>query len=175
MFRKEDRSFGLLGAGRLTFWGFVHTRYYSFQIGAKLNHQELLELRSRRNALRVRKHTPLSKVDRLRDAYRFVLAFIGAQELAPRERRFLREVARFDYGLLRSCLSESALPLVPVDENSELLPSGAGEPAGSFEWNFNIDACGVSRFAPLDSLSMDCKCRVQFCLSGFRVLDSPAA
>jgi hypothetical protein len=174
MFREEDGSFGLLGAGRLTFWGFVHTRYYSFQIGAKLRQPDLLELHSRRNGLRARPHAPLSKVDRLNDAYRFVLAFIGAQELAPRETRFLREVARFDYGLLFSCLSEHGLALVRVDENGELLPTDANDAAGSFEWNFNVDIDSVSRFAPADSISLNCKCRIQFHVNGFRVLDDSA-
>ena len=63
----------------------------------------------------------MSKVERLNFADGFVKAFIKAHHFSTEEQKFIRQVARFDYGLLLSCIREETLPVVRVDENGELV------------------------------------------------------
>ena len=169
MFRVLDSSFGVLGMGRFTFYGFFHTRHYAFESGARFRYDQFM--RSCPPACGPAGDTArASKAERLNFAYAFVGAFIGAHDFSAEEQDFIRQVARFDYGLLASCMGEGTLPLVRVDESGELISSPGGDPGKSFVLNFTIDITRVAQFAPLDSVPKNIKCSARFDINGFQVI-----
>ena len=173
MFRDRDSAFGILGRGRLTFYGFFHTRHYAGAIGAGFNNEDFL-----RRRLPVRESsggsvTRLRKIERLDAAYDVVCAFIEAHRFSAAEQAFMRQVARFDYGLLRSCIGRENQPLVRVDDNGELVASATEDSETSFKLDFTIDIAQVARFAPFACIPTDIDCPVRFDLNGFHVIDGP--
>ncbi len=171
MFRVRDSSFGILGMGRLTFYGFFHTRHYASEIGARFNYDEFLRYCPPACGSSDDATTRVSKVERLNCAYGFVKTFIKAHHFSTEEQKFIRQVARFDYGLLLSCIREETLPVVCVDENGELVSPPADDPETSFVLDFTIDIARVAQFAPFDYISKNIKCLIRFDLSGFHLIE----
>jgi hypothetical protein len=112
----------------------------------------------------------VSKIKRLNFAYDFVQAFIKAHDFSAEEQEFILQVARFDYGLLVSCIREETVPIVRVDENDELVSPPADAPGTSFVLDFSIDIERVARFVPFDSIPKKIKCSARFDLSGFHII-----
>jgi hypothetical protein len=164
-FRNDSRSFGVLGMGRMLFYGFFHTRHYCFEMARPFCYETFL-----RHCPQCPEAARLETTgkERLDFAYRTVLAFIEAQSFSDSERDFIRQVARFDYGLLVSCLNGEALRLIRVDREGNLMQVHAGSEGIYYE--FTIDVERVSIFVPFEEISRDCRCRATFGLNGVRIL-----
>ena len=170
IFRVRDSSFGIQGMGRLTFYGFFHTRHYASEIGARFDDDEF-----RRNCPPCCGSSDDStkratKIERLNFAYDFVRAFIKAHDFSAEEQDFILQVARFDYGLLVSCIREETVPIVSVDETGKLVSPPADPPGPSFVLDFSIDIERVARFVPFDSIPKKIKCSARFDLRGFHII-----
>ena len=156
--------------GRLTFYGFFHTRHYASEIGARFDDDEF-----RRNCPPCCGSSDDStkratKIERLNFAYDFVRAFIKAHDFSAEEQDFILQVARFDYGLLVSCIREETVPIVSVDETGKLVSPPADPPGPSFVLDFSIDIERVARFVPFDSIPKKIKCSARFDLRGFHII-----
>lgn len=172
LFRDTGRSFGWMAEGRLMFYGFYHARYYLARTGARFNYDAFVKSRLSPDKPPAEPESRPSKMERLQVAWDFVRDFIGSHDLSDDERHAILEIARFDYGLLASCLSEDGAPLVRVDEDGELLPSVADGGASPLVLSFARDVEQATKLVPLAGISFKPGNAVAFDVNGFRTIEA---